>query len=115
MDVKNYVDVGTKFDIRAEVLKNGTVVASGQVNCVSLGFNSVTFNEDKAVLKAIDLAAHALPANFASGDTLNLQGLRANRPERVHAFEGHGHPVVQRFAYAPRTTATSTRKWMGRA
>ena len=41
--LKNSDDVGTRFDLLAEVLKNGTVIGSGQVNSVSggsSGFNN---------------------------------------------------------------------------
>src|SRR5206468_563211 len=50
--LKNSDDVGTKFDLLAEVLKNGAVIGSGQVNDVpggSSGFNN-------AVLDTISLA-----------------------------------------------------------
>jgi hypothetical protein len=66
--LKNSDDVGTKFDLLAEVLKNGTVVGSGQVNSVpggSSGFNN-------AVLDTINLALPgSVPIN--SGDTLSFR------------------------------------------
>jgi hypothetical protein len=66
--LKNSDDVGTKFDLLAEVLKNGTVVGSGQVNSVSGG--SSGFNN--AVLDTINMAlSGAVPIN--PGDTLSLR------------------------------------------
>jgi hypothetical protein len=65
--LKNSDDVGTKFDLRAEVFRNGSLVGSGELNGVSGG--SSGFNN--AVLRTIDLA---LPAStdLQSGDTLSI-------------------------------------------
>ena len=73
LGLKNSADVGTKFDVLAEVMKNGAVVAKGQVTAVTLGGNSLTYSANKAVLKEISLAALALPADLVSGDTLSLR------------------------------------------
>ncbi len=51
LGLRNSDDVGTKFDLLAEVLKNGAVVGSGQLNGVAGG--SSGFNN--AVLRTIDL------------------------------------------------------------
>ncbi len=66
--LKNSDDVGTRFDLLAEALKNGTVIGSGQVNGVSGG--SSGFNN--AVLDKINMA---LPSavTFQSGDTLSFR------------------------------------------
>jgi hypothetical protein len=79
--LKNSDDVGIKFDLLAEVLKNGTVVGSGQVNGVpggSSGFNN-------AILRTIALA---LPSSvgFGSSDTL---GFRLSVRSAVNVT---GHP-----------------------
>jgi hypothetical protein len=66
--LKNSDDVGTKFDLLAEVLKNGTVIGSGQVNGVAGG--SSGFNNAK--LDAINLAMPGAVA-INSGDTLSLR------------------------------------------
>jgi hypothetical protein len=66
--LKNSDDVGTKFDLLAEVLKNGTVVGSGQLNSVSGG--SSGFNN--AILDTISLALSGAVA-INPGDTLSLR------------------------------------------
>ena len=77
--LKNSDDVGTKFDLLAEVLKNGSVVGSGQINDVpggSSGFNN-------AVLRTITLALGA-PVNIGAGDTLSFR-----LSVRIAATSGH--------------------------
>jgi uncharacterized protein len=59
---------GTNFDVRAEVLKNGAVAGSGQVNGVSGGGDD--FHD--AVLRTIGLTLPA-PVGFAPGDRLALR------------------------------------------
>jgi hypothetical protein len=68
LGLKNSDDVGAKFDLRAEVLRNGVVIGSGQLDGVpggSSGFNN-------AVLRTIDLALTA-PVDVCPGDTLSLK------------------------------------------
>jgi hypothetical protein len=77
--LKNSDDVGLKFDLLAEVLRNGVVVGSGQVNDVpggSSGFNN-------AIQHAISLALGS-PVGACTGDTL---GFRLS--VRVAASSGH--------------------------
>jgi hypothetical protein len=77
--LKNSDDVGTKFDLLAEVLKNGSVVGSGQINDVpggSSGFNN-------AVLRTITLALGS-PVNIGAGDTLSFR-----LSVRIAATSGH--------------------------
>ncbi|MEK6287136.1 MAG: FG-GAP-like repeat-containing protein [Acidobacteriota bacterium] len=77
--LKNSDDVGTKFDLLAEVLRNGSVIGSGQLNDVpggSSGFNN-------AILDTINLALSS-QANLCAGDTL---GLRLS--VRIAASSGH--------------------------
>lgn len=77
--LKNSDDVGTKFDLLAVALKNGTVVGSGQLNDVpggSSGFNN-------ARLQAISLALVG-SSSFASGDTLSIR-----LSVRIAASSGH--------------------------
>ena len=66
--LKNSDDVGTRFDLLAEALKNGTVIGSGQVNGVSGG--SSGFNN--AILDTINMALPS-PVTFQSGDTLSFR------------------------------------------
>jgi hypothetical protein len=71
--------VGTKFDLLGEVLRNGAVIGSGQVNDVpggSSGFNN-------AVLDTINLALDG-DVDFCPGDTF---GFRLS--VRVAASSGH--------------------------
>jgi uncharacterized repeat protein (TIGR01451 family) len=66
--LKNSDDVGVKFDLLAEVLRNGGVVGTGQVNDVpggSSGFNN-------AVLDVITLALDA-SSDFCTGDVFSLR------------------------------------------
>lgn len=77
--LKNSDDVGTKFDLLAEVLRNGSVVGSGQINDVAGG--SSGFNN--AVLDTISLALSG-PVNACSGDTLSIR-----LSVRVAASSGH--------------------------
>jgi uncharacterized protein len=78
--LKSSDDVGTKFDLLAEVLKNGVVVGTGQVNDVpggSSGFNN-------ASLRAITLALSTGAVGICPGDTL---GFRLS--VRIAATSGH--------------------------
>jgi concanavalin A-like lectin/glucanase superfamily protein len=68
LGLKNSDDVGTKFDLLAEVLKNGAVVGSGQLDAVTGG--SSGFNN--AVLRTIILALSS-PVSCGSGDTLSIR------------------------------------------
>jgi hypothetical protein len=78
--LKNSDDVGTKFDLLGEVLKNGVVVGSGQINDVpggSSGFNN-------AVQRTINMALSGGPVTVQSGDTLAFR-----LSVRIAASSGH--------------------------
>ena len=66
--LKNSDDVGTKFDLLAEVFKNGEPVALGQLNDVPGGSSS--FNN--AVLDTINLALTG-SVSFSPGDVLTFR------------------------------------------
>lgn len=66
--LKNSDDVGTKFDLLAEVFKNGNPIGSGQLNGVNGG--SSGFNN--AVLRTINMAL-ANSTSFCPGDTLSFK------------------------------------------
>jgi hypothetical protein len=66
--LKNSDDVGTRFDLKAEILKDGLVVAAGELNSFSGG--SSGFNN--AHLAAIPLNLIA-PINFPVGSFLSLR------------------------------------------
>lgn len=67
--LKNSDDVGTKFDLLAEVYKDGTtLVGSGQLNGVSggsSGFNNARSNTIPLTLNA--------PVNWTTGSTLSIK------------------------------------------
>ena len=68
LGLKTSDDVGTKFDLRAEVSRNGVVIGSGQLDGVpggSSGFNN-------AVLRTMNLALPA-PVDLCPGDTLSMK------------------------------------------
>jgi hypothetical protein len=68
LGLKNSDDVGTKFDLLAEVLVDGSVVSSGQLNNVrggSSGFNN-------AVLRTINQALSG-PLDLCAGSQLSLR------------------------------------------
>jgi hypothetical protein len=66
--LKNSDDVGTKFDLLAEVFKNGNPIGSGQLNGVNGG--SSGFNN--AVLRTIDMALTD-SVMVCPGDTLSFK------------------------------------------
>ena len=66
--LKNSDDVGTRFDLKAEVLKNGSLIGSGEVQNVSGGGSG--FN--RAILDQIPLALFAAVV-FSPGDTLSIR------------------------------------------
>ena len=70
---KNSADVGTKFDVKAEVLKNNVVVASARSTACRSATAARRSTRRKAVLKAIQLAAYGLPTSLGAGDTLSLR------------------------------------------
>jgi N-acetylneuraminic acid mutarotase len=68
LGLKNSDDVGTKFDLLAELFKNGTPVGSGQLDSVPGGGSG--FNN--AVLRTINVALYA-PVDICQGDTLSFR------------------------------------------
>jgi len=71
LGLKNSDDVGTNFDLRAEILRNGcTVIGSGQVENVPGGGSSF----GSAIQRVITLAApHSPKASLSPGDTLSIR------------------------------------------
>ncbi len=87
--LKNSDDQGTYFDIRAELLKNDTTVASGEVTNVQ----GITRNPDKA--KEVVLDFGVVPtAEFNPGDVLSLRILT-----KVTDVGGHNSAVGLRLYY----------------
>jgi titin len=80
LGLKNSDDVGTKFDLLAEVLKNGALIGSGQLNDVpggSSGFNN-------AVARLISLTLVSGPVAFQPGDSISIR-----LSVRIAASSGH--------------------------
>jgi hypothetical protein len=77
--LKNSDDVGTKFDLLAEVFKNETLIGSGQLNGVNGG--SSGFNN--SVLNTIELGLSA-PVDVCPGDILKIK-----LSVRIAANSGH--------------------------
>jgi hypothetical protein len=67
--LKNSDDVGTNFDLKAEVFRNGTLIGSGETDNVSGG--SSGFNNAKD--RAIALALSSTTDPICSGDTLSIR------------------------------------------
>jgi hypothetical protein len=79
LGLKNSDDVGTKFDLLAEVFQNGQLIASGQLNNVpggSSGFNN-------AVLRTVNLAL-PMPVGIQTGDIVSIR-----LSVRIAANSGH--------------------------
>ena len=91
LGLKNSDDVGTMFDLLAEVSSNGVLLGSGQLAGVpggSSGFNN-------AVLRTIALSL-SQPSTLPSGDVLSLR-LSVRIAQDVPGHQsGTAAPVVQR-------------------
>jgi hypothetical protein len=66
--LKNSDDINTKFDFLAEVLKNGVVVGSGQINDQPSGSSGF----GNAILRTIGMALSS-SQSFCTGDTLSFR------------------------------------------
>lgn len=89
LGLKNSDDQGTQFDLRAEVLKNGTVIATGLTRCVT----GITTNPNNA--KVVTVAFGSVPSTPFNGtsDTLANQShqcgdLGCQRPGGAGASDG---------------------------
>jgi hypothetical protein len=69
LGLKNSDDVGTNFDLKVEILKNGSVIGSGESLNVPGGGSG--FN--RAVQRSINLAITAPGTAFSSGDQLGIK------------------------------------------
>jgi hypothetical protein len=66
--LKNSDDIGTAFDVRARLYRNGVLLTSGLARCVT----GVVRNPDAA--KSLDFSFEPMPpAVFSGSDTLTLQ------------------------------------------
>ena len=87
--LKNSDDQGTYFDIRAEVLKNGVVIASAEVKDIQ----GVTRNPDKAT-KVVVTFGTISDTTFAVGDIFSIRVLT-----KVADTGGHSNAVGLRLYY----------------
>lgn len=87
--LKNSDDQGTYFDIRGELLKNGTLVASGE----TMNVQGITRNPDKAKEVAVAFGTVSDPT-LNPGDVLSLRILT-----KVTATGGHSSAVGLRLYY----------------
>jgi len=94
--LKNSDDQGTRFDLRAEVLKNGTLVASGETYCIE----GVTRNPDLA-REAIAVFGPFSPAAFnGTTDVLSLRILTRIGTNGSGGFcGGHSNAVGLRLYF----------------
>jgi hypothetical protein len=89
LGLKNSDDQGTYFDLRAEIRKNGVVIASGQTTTIQ----GVTRDPSKAKEVRVAFGAIADPA-FGPGDVLSLRLLA-----KVADSGGHSNAVGVRAYY----------------
>jgi large repetitive protein len=68
--LKNSDDVGTNFDLLAEVFRNGVLIGSGQVNNVSGGSSGFNNAKDRAITLALSSPG---TSGACSGDTLSIK------------------------------------------
>jgi len=107
LGLKNSDDIGTNFDVRVEVLKNGTLVAAGQARCVS-GISNPPANA-KSVLVAFS------PSGPGSGngpsDVLALKVLtRIGTTSTGTACGGHSNATGLRL-YFDATSRPARAHW----
>jgi hypothetical protein len=95
LGLKNSDDQGTRFDLRAEILKNGSPVASGETYCIT----GVTRNPSLAKEVAVSFAS--FPAeNFTATDTLSLKVSARIGTDGAGAFcGGHSNAVGLRLYF----------------
>jgi hypothetical protein len=93
--LKNSDDQGTRFDVRLEVSKNGSLVTSGLVRCV----DNVTRNADAAVQLSI-VPEQFGSVRYDSGDVLAIKVLTriGTNPDETKC-SGHNNAVGLRLYY----------------
>jgi hypothetical protein len=96
LGLKNSDDIGTRFDLRAEVYRNGVLVTAGETYCIT----GVTRNADQAKEVVTTFAAFA-PVNFDGvADSLTLKILVRIGTDGAGAFcGGHSNAVGVRLYF----------------
>jgi hypothetical protein len=79
--LKNSDDVGTNFDLLAEVLRNGVVIGSGEIDNVPGGSSGFNNAKDRVITLALGAPSHSA---VCAGDTLSIR-----LSVRVTASGGH--------------------------
>lgn len=94
LGLKNSDDQGTRFDVRAEVLKNGVPIASGEIYCVT----GVTRNPAKGLEIAVPFGP--IEAELGAEDVLSLRVLARVGTDGAGAFcGGHSNAVGLRLYF----------------
>jgi len=96
LGLKNSDDIGTRFDLRAEVYRNGVVVTAGESDCIT----AVTRNPDQAKEVVMPFGTFA-PVNFdGSADNLSLKIMVWIGTNGAGAFcGGHSNAVGARLYF----------------
>src|SRR5262249_28519824 len=93
--LKNSDDQGTRFDLRAEVYKNGALIASGITRCIT----GVTRNA-QSPLEALVSFDPFSPTTYNSGDILSMKVLTRIGPNSDDTkCTGHNNAVGLRLYY----------------
>ena len=91
--LRNSDDVGTRFDLKAEVYAGETLIGSGQLDGVaggSSGFNNAKLDSIRLTLPA--------PVDIAPGSALSISALRAHRVLGQDPWFRHGQTVARRWS-----------------
>ena len=97
LGLKNSCDQSTRFDVRAEVYKNQTLVASGEIFCM----HGVTRNPDQAREVAVSFSSPSPMTTFnGTSDVLSLKILTRIGTNGAGAFcGGHSNAVGLRLYF----------------
>jgi len=96
LGLKNSDDIGTRFDVRAVLYKNGSVVAEGQVQCIQ----GVTRNPALAKQVGVPFASFSAPGFDGTADVLSLKVLTRIGTTSSGAFcGGHSNAVGLRVYF----------------
>ena len=114
LGLKNSDDQGTRFDLRAEVYKNGELVSSGETLCIT----DITRNASKAKEVAVSFASFDPVLVDGSVDSLSIKILaRIGTDGSGNHCGGHSNAVGLRLyfdsEFARRSSGSSPRSLRG--
>jgi N-acetylneuraminic acid mutarotase len=96
LGLKNSDDIGTRFDLRGEVLKNGTLVTSGEIYCIT----GVTRNPSLAKEVTVSFGSFSPTELNGSTDVLSLRVLTRIGSNGAGGFcGGHSNAVGLRLYF----------------